>query len=358
MQVALIYGGRSTEHDVSVASAAHIHTAILDGGHTVTLIAITLDGRWYLQEESVAAKIATDREVTLRPGVGAFVDGQKLPIDVAIAPTHGWGGEDGNLQGLCTLCAIPLVGCDTLSSGVGMYKMVAQELFAAHAIPTVETVLVGEDAAVDRHLFDRAVERLGPALFIKPESSGSSVGVSALRTADLAAFCEAIRIGRKHSERVLVQTLVTPLIEAECAILEREDGTVVAAGPGRVIDPGAEAVGFLDYHHKYTASGGATMQVPSGLGAEIDEQIRSLATQAFRAIKGNGYARVDFFVSDGKVFLNEINTAPGMTAQSHWPALMKSAGWPLTAALNELFASALRRRERNDGRIYTPPVLT
>ena len=122
--------------------------------------------------------------MTLRPGVGAFVDGQKLPIDVAIAPTHGWGGEDGNLQGLCTLCAIPLVGCDTLSSGVGMYKMVAQELFAAHAIPTVETLLVGEDEAVDRRLFDRAVDQLGGTLFIKPESSGSSVGVSALRTAD------------------------------------------------------------------------------------------------------------------------------------------------------------------------------
>ncbi|MCK9547268.1 MAG: D-alanine--D-alanine ligase [Sphaerochaeta sp.] len=356
MQVALIYGGRSTEHDVSVASAKNIYSAIVDRGHAVTLIAITLEGRWYLQDDGVEAEIDRAHEITLRAGVGAYVDDRPLPIDVAIAPTHGWGGEDGSLQGLCTLCAIPLVGCDTLSSAVGMYKMVAQELFGVHGIPTVPTVLIGQDDIVDESLLGHAIERLGPHLFVKAESSGSSVGVTALRSAEFPAFRDAIALGRRYSERVLVQPHVARLIEVECAILERRDGTLVAAGPGRVVDPGARMVGFLDYHHKYTATGGAYMEVPTGLGIGVEEQIRGWAKAAFRAIKGSGYARVDFFVSDGKIALNEINTAPGMTGQSHWPVLMEGAGWPLSAAIDELLYGALRRSARESGRSYTPPT--
>jgi len=238
-----------------------------------------------------------------------------------------------------------------------MYKMVAQQIWRAHAIPTVPTLAVGEDERVDRVLFDRAIELLGGDLFIKPESSGSSVGVSAIKEADYTAFCRAVALAGRYSERVLVQRMITPLIEAECAILQQRDGTLIAAGPGRVVDPGAATVGFLDYRHKYTTTGGAYLEVPSGLGEEVDRQIRLWAMEAFRAIKGNGYARVDFFVSDGTIYLNEINTAPGMTAQSHWPALMKSAGWTLTAALDELFAEAVARRDRTDGRTYAPPLL-
>jgi D-alanine-D-alanine ligase len=355
MRVALIYGGRSTEHDVSVASAQTIHEALVEGGHEVTTIAITLDGVWYLQPRGVGAQIEESSVVTLHPGVGAFVDNTPLPIDVAIAPTHGWGGEDGKLQGLCELCSIPLAGCDTLSSSVGMYKMVAQHLFAAYGIPTVPTLLVEGGAVIDEALLDRARRALGPHLFAKAESSGSSVGIAVLRDPSLADLAAAVELGRRYSERVLIQRLVTPLIEAECAILERGDGTLLAAGPGRVVDPGAEAVGFLDYHHKYTQSGGAYMVVPSGLGNAIDEQIRRYAQQAFTAIKGSGYARVDFFVSGGTIYLNEINTAPGMTGQSHWPALIKAAGLTLSQALDELIAGTLKRWDEAQRLVHTPP---
>lgn len=355
MRVALIYGGRSTEHDVSVASARTIYQALHDGGHQVITIAITLDGTWYLQSDGVGEQIDRLTAVSLYPGIGAFVGSSPLYIDVAFAPTHGWGGEDGKLQGLCELCSIPLVGCDTLASSVGMYKMVAQHLFAAHGIPTVPSLLVDSDDIIDEALFAHALHTLGPHLFAKAESSGSSVGITVLKEPTFDDFIEAIALGRRYSERVLVQTLVSPLIEAECAILQRRDNTLLAAGPGRVVDPGAEAVGFLDYHHKYTAQGGAYMMVPSGLGAEIDEQIRTYAKEAFVAIKGSGYARVDFFVSGQTIYLNEINTAPGMTSRSHWPALVKGSGLSLAEALDELLDVTLARHRRDLLRIHTPP---
>lgn len=355
MRVALIYGGRSTEHHVSVASARNIHQALLDGGHEVISIAITLDGQWYLQSGVGKPQIESSLAVSVHPGIGFSVNNTPLAIDVAIAPTHGWGGEDGKLQGLCELCSIPLVGCDTLASGVGMYKMVAQHLFAAHGIPTVPSLLVEADAVIDEALFTRARKALGPHLFAKAESSGSSVGIAVLKDPTLEDFIMAVSLGRRYSERVLVQTLVSPLIEVECAILQKRDDTLVAAGPGRVVDPGAPTVGYLDYHHKYATAGGAYMEVPSGLGSEIDERIRSLAKQAFVAIKGNGSARVDFFVSEEQIYLNEINTAPGMTSQSHWPALLKAGGFTLTEALDELLAGTLSRYARAQQRLYTPP---
>ncbi len=355
MRVALIYGGKSTEHDVSVASAQNIYRLLIEAGHHVIPIAITMAGHWYLQQGEPAIGHDSSVEVSLIPGRGAWVGSASLDIDVAFAPTHGWGGEDGNLQGLCTLCSIPLVGCDTLSSAVGMYKMVTQQLCAAHAIATVPTILVSEQDALTEALYHTALTTLGPRLFIKAESSGSSVGVVPLKSPTFPSFVQAVEHGRLYSERVLIQPLIEPLVEVECAILERLDGTLVAAGPGRVVDPGASTVGFLDYHHKYTPTGGAYIQVPSGLGEAIDSKIRDLARQAFRAIKGSGYARIDFFVSDGVIMLNEINTAPGMTSQSHWPRLIEAHGIALPVALTELLEGARATWTRLERRSFAPP---
>ncbi|MFA5448726.1 MAG: D-alanine--D-alanine ligase [Sphaerochaeta sp.] len=357
MRVALIYGGRSTEHLVSISSAKNVYRSLIASAHQVISIAITLEGEWYLQAGEPSEAIERNSPVLLLPGKGLCVGKERLAIDVAFAPTHGQGGEDGDLQGLCRLCAIPLVGCDTLSSSVGMYKMATQSLCLQAGIPTIPTLLISSHGHIDPSLFEQATAHFGKDLFIKAEASGSSVGVYALPDASFTAFKEAIGQARQFSERVLIQPMVRPLIEVECAVLERRDGSLVVSEPGRVVDPGSSTVGFLDYHHKYSAQGGAYMALPSGLEEDVVEQIKEYAQRTFETIKGSGYARIDFFVSGTTIYMNEINTAPGMTEQSHWPVLMAHAGWPLSTALDELLTGAVEHNKRLMALTYAPPEL-
>ena len=435
MNIALLYGGRSGEHEVSINSAKGVYPPLCNLGHTIFLIAITLEGRWFLQKgqetkEStkkyehiddhlhtsensdtkiqIGTTIQTDYPLTVVPGTGIFCEGEQLPLDVAFAVTHGFGGEDGNLQGLCLLANLPLCGCDTLGSAIGMHKQIASRLFSLEGIPTVPSLLVKEqdiqwlegradappswlsmqrsitaingttlhiptsghqktDATTKEHPNTTAnLERwsqaclllqkeLGPSLFIKPEDSGSSLGVTALRSPAALSFKHAVLEAKKHSASVLVQTLIEPMDELECALLEAEDGTLIAAGPARVVDPGKMSNHFLSYAYKYAQVDSAYLQLPSMYAEKIEEQIRMYARQAFKAIAGGGYARVDFFVSGDTIYLNEINTSPGMTGKSHFPLLMKHAGYSMEQVLEILINLALKRKREEDQRTYRPP---
>lgn len=358
MTIALVYGGRSTEHEVSISSAKAMHQALKQAGFSVLLIAITLEGRWYVQHGEVSKHISTDKSIHAVPGLGLFVDDVKLPIDAVFATTHGYGGEDGNLQGLCMLCKLPLCGCDTVSSALGMHKHLASSLFANEHIPTVPTLLVTKEVLQQGRfdqIYAQARSSFGSDLFVKPENSGSSVGVSALKNCEIAAFGRAVELAGCYSERVLVQPLIHPLMEVETAVLRTQDNDLLVAGPGLVVDPGKEHVGFLSYEHKYGQIDTAHLRIPSGLDAETEETIREYARKAFLAIKGDGYARVDFFVCGTRIYLNEINTSPGMTETSHYPALMAGIGYDLSQVCRHLVADALKRSKEERQRIYTPP---
>lgn len=359
MHVALLYGGRSGEHDVSVLSARTVHAGLLALGHTVFLIAISLDGRWYLQKQTIKQPCISDIPLSIVPSEGIFSPKGKLPIEVAFATTHGYGGEDGNLQGLCLLANIPLCGCDTASSALGMHKMLASTLFAARGIPTVDSVILDryQIQACESKVFQQTKKQLGSSLFIKPENSGSSLGVCVLQEANEKLFWDAVRKSSNYSERVLVQTLVNPMVEAECAILRDKDGSLIVAGPGRVIDPAHTAVGFLDYEHKYGMVDTAHLLLPSRLESEVEHKLRTWAKEAFLAIKADGYARVDFFVTENAIYLNEINTSPGMTATSHYPALMASIGYDMPKILACLLEDALIRAKEERERTYFPPTI-
>ncbi len=356
MQVALLYGGRSAEHEVSINSALTIHQALLQAGYSVLLIAITLGGRWFLQHE-LNRQFDTSQPLMLRPGLGIFKGEEKLPVDAAFATTHGYQGEDGNLQGTCLLCNIPLCGCDTLSSAIGMHKAIASALFSAHGIPTVPSTTIDcyQLNTLNRGLFDTICATHGQNLFIKPENAGSSVGVKALTNSTYHAFLEAVEDAKRYSERVLVQPFMKSIVEVECAILRTEDGTLHVAGPGRVIDPAKDKEGFLSYAHKYGQIDTAHIHVPAKLPPAMENQIRNYARNAFLAIKADGYARVDFFVQGEDIFLNEINTSPGMTGQSHYPVLMASIGFDLPSVVTSLVNHALQRKREERGRCFTPP---
>jgi D-alanine-D-alanine ligase len=361
MRVALLYGGRSAEHDVSVSSAIAVHQALLEANHEVIPIAITLEGKWYKQTKSPAKEMERTTPLSIKPGEGIFLGESNLAVDAAFATTHGYGGEDGNLQGLCMLAGIPLAGCDTVSSAIGMHKDLAARLFNSHGIPTVATVVLDRFHLLDLQAFvmdqfASITKQLGPHLFVKPENAGSSVGVRVLKHAQQETLVEALRYAALFSERVLIQTLIEEVQEVECAALRTKDGKLVIAGPAAVIDPAKQEQGFLSYEHKYGTSNTAYLQLPSTVDEESAKAIRRYARQAFSAIKADGYARIDFFLAKEGIFLNEINTSPGMTQTSHYPKLMASIGYSLSEVLDHLLFDALNRAGQERGRIYRPPT--
>lgn len=386
MNIALIYGGRSGEHEVSLMSAKGVLTPLCNLGHTIYLIAITLEGQWYLQKTTtIQPVIETEHPLAVVPGKGIFSGSEHLPLDAAFAVTHGYGGEDGKLQGLCMLANLPLCGCDTLSSALGMRKEISARLFALEGIPTVPSVLLDRGAlqwlegraapppswiSIHReratNSFPRQNDRwseacqvlqtsLGPSLFIKPEEGGSSLGVAALRSPEGESFRRAVQEARKQSASVLVQTLIEPMDELECALFETEEGELVVAGPALVVDPGKKSNHFLSYQYKYSQVDSAYLCLPSTYSHTIEEQIRLYARKAFKAIGAAGYARIDFFVSGEKIYLNEINTSPGMTEKSHYPLLMSHAGYSMEEVLSSLIKQALEKKREEQTRCYHPP---
>ncbi|MBI9094285.1 MAG: D-alanine--D-alanine ligase [Sphaerochaeta sp.] len=381
MNITLLYGGRSGEHEVSINSAKGVYPALIALGHSVYLIAITLEGRWFWQkQEEITTTLETTYPLTVVPGEGLFCEDEPLSLDAAFAVTHGFGGEDGNLQGLCMLANLPLLGCDTLSSAIGMHKDIASRLFSLEGIPTVPSQplnpqdiqwMEGGSGALPSWISDHKTlgaipdrwseaclklqERLGLSLFIKPEASGSSLGVSALRTPTGQTFRQAVLEAKNHSPCVLVQSLIEPMDELECALLETGEAHLFAAGPALVVDPGKRSNHFLSYVYKYSQVDSAYLQLPSSYPEGIEQQIREYAKQAFKAIGGEGYARVDFFVSGSTIYLNEINTSPGMTLKSHFPLLMAYAGYSMEQVLQILIEHALKRKKEENLRTYRPP---
>ncbi|HPX28219.1 MAG TPA: D-alanine--D-alanine ligase [Sphaerochaeta sp.] len=343
MNVALIYGGRSAEHEVSINSAKTIEKILKRNHHTLYPIAIDRNGCWFLQKQ-VQSTIDERIPLWLVPGSGIYAQSGMLPIDAGFPTTHGWGGEDGNLQGLCTLAKIPLAGCDTVSSAIGMHKALAQSIFDRSGIPTIPTITVTTAMTATDSLLEEFRRRLGPSLFIKPENAGSSVGITALIDPDRTRLARALQLALAYSERALVQPYYPEVIEVECAVFEDSQEGIIATRPGIIKNPRKET--FLSYNQKYTLQGGAYLQLPSGLSDEIEAEIRSLAVRAFEAIKGSGYARVDFFLVDEKPILNEINTLPGLTTTSHWPKLLQHGGYSIENVVNHLLEQAISDFDR------------
>ena len=343
MNVALIYGGRSAEHEVSINSAKTIEKILKHNHHILYPIAIDRNGCWFLQKQ-VQNTIDEEIPLWIVPGSGIYAQSGMLPIDVGFPTTHGRGGEDGNLQGLCTLAKIPLAGCDTVSSAIGMHKALAQSVFDRAGIPTIPTIIVTEAMPVTDSLLEELRQSLGSSLFVKPENAGSSVGITVLIEADLPSLARALRLALSYSERALVQPYYPEVIEAECAVFEDPEQGIIACGPGVIKNPKKET--FLSYSQKYTLKGGAYLELPSGLSDEVEEEIRTLAVRAFEAIKGNGYARVDFFLVDERPILNEINTLPGLTATSHWPKLLQYGGYSIERVVDLLLEQAISDFDR------------
>jgi D-alanine-D-alanine ligase len=311
MKVAVLAGGRSSEHDVSLESAAAVRVGLAEAGHEVVDVELARDGAWTCGGEPVA----------LEPGKGL------LGCDVVWPVLHGPFGEDGTVQGLLELLDVAYVGAGVAASALCMDKLIFKDLMKAYDIPQVGYMNVQRD---DAHAVDL------PA-FIKPARLGSSVGISkATSTAELE---EAVRVAFEHDSRVIAEALSAGM-EVECAVLGNDEPE--ASQPGEIVIN----ADWYDYEAKYTA-GGMDLQVPARIPDDVSEQVRELAVEVFRLAGCSGLARVDFFVEDdGRVLVNELNTMPGFTPTSVFPKLWDISGLPFPELCDRLVALAVERRER------------
>ena len=343
----VVFGGRSGEHDVSLASARAITQALQKSGrHEVVPVGITREGRWISSGEPM-------RELEAKSGYlqdgSAPISGppasatEKLPaglgsVDVVFPVLHGPFGEDGTIQGMLELAGIPYVGSGVLGSAAGMDKPTMKKIFAHHGLPQVRWVaLTRRQWEQDREIRIQEIESsLGYPCFVKPANLGSSVGIGKAENAkELGnALDEAARFDR----RIIVEEGVDAR-EIEVSVLGNEDPEVSV--PGEIV---IKKDGFYDYEAKYV-EGGMELLAPAPIPDEISEEIRRIARSAYEAIDAAGMARVDFFLERGtdRLLLNEINTIPGFTPTSVYAELWSTSGLPYEDLLDRLIQLALER---------------
>lgn len=371
LRVGVLYGGRSGEHEVSLASAASVFANLDRARYEPVPIRIEKDGRWALADKPPAVMIAGDvieqarleaarpvregREVhfVARPSEETVLSIDRsqsrdsdlptatitgLRLDVIFPMLHGPYGEDGTIQGLLELANVPYVGCGVLASAVGMDKAMMKVAFAARGLP------ICPYRVVLHHEWQRAPGAVGAELeralqfpmFVKPANLGSSVGIS--KAKDAAALAEAMALAGSFDRKIVVEAAVPDAREIECGVLGNDDPE--ASVPGEIV-PSRE---FYDYEAKYLDEGSRAL-IPADLPKKIAEQVRKLAIEAFKAIDGAGMSRVDFLLErgSGKVYVNEVNTIPGFTTISMFAKLWAASGVEYPALLDRLIALAQQR---------------
>ncbi|HET7474744.1 MAG TPA: D-alanine--D-alanine ligase family protein [Dermatophilaceae bacterium] len=360
-RVAVVFGGRSSEHAVSCATAAGVIRAIDRSRYDVVPIGIATDGRWVLVTEDpaeltlgpghvpavdgsgagVLLSLSTrDRELTvLEPGAPPRALGE---VDVVFPLLHGPFGEDGTIQGLLELSDTRYVGSGVLASAVMMDKHYMKLVFAGHGLPVGPYVVITDrEWRADRAACLDAAAALPLPVFVKPARAGSSMGIT--KVASVADLPAAVEAAREHDPKVLVEAGIDGR-ELECGVLQARDG-----GPPRVSEVGEIEVvrghDFYDYEAKYLAEADITLTCPAKIPDEVRDQVRQLAAQAFEAAGCEGLARADFFyTSRGEVLVNEINTMPGFTPLSMFPLAWAASGMGYEELVDELLQLALARR--------------
>ena len=321
MRVAVLAGGRSSEHSVSLDSGATVSAALQEAGHEVVAVRLARDGSWKGPDGSLLA---------LSPGEGL------LGVDVAFPVLHGPFGEDGTIQGLLELLDVPYVGAGVLASSLCMDKIVFKEVLAAAEVPQVGYLAVRETAWQDTPDAVRAsLEGLGLPLFVKPARLGSSVGISKVSGAE--ELDGALETAFQHDALAIVEAF-SPGIEVECAVTG--NGEPEASLPAEVVLQGAD---WYDYEAKYSP-GGVELEIPARVDGAVIAEIQALARETFVRVGCSGLARVDFFVEDGgRVLVNELNTLPGMTATSGFPKMWEASGRAFPSVCDRLLELGLER---------------
>jgi D-alanine-D-alanine ligase len=335
-RVAILAGGRSSEHDISLASARSVLAALDPARYDVVSVAIGRDGRWALDSGSSGHVLVPGTGTGPAETLPVPAEGGTLAalgaVDVVLPILHGPFGEDGTVQGLLDLAGIPYVGAGVAASALAMDKDLFKKVMRDSGIPVARhhTIRLG----------DPVTNPLGYPVFVKPARLGSSVGISKVH--DESELGPAVELARRHDEKVLVEEFVAGM-EVECGVLGNRVPPPVASLPGRIDTLDHE---WYDFASKYD-EGGMELVIPPELPQETIELVQRRAVESFVAGECEGMARVDFFVrDDGEVVLNELNTIPGFTATSVYAKLFEASGIPYEELLDRLIALALERHER------------
>jgi D-alanine-D-alanine ligase len=315
MKVAVIGGGVSSEHEVSLRSAASVAAGLREAGHETVEVTIARDGRW---------SAGGDR-ITFAPAGGL------LDTDVAFPVLHGPGGEDGSVQGLLEVLDVPYAGSDVEASAICMDKLVFKDLLARHGLPQVDYCRAGEEG------WRELASGFGRPVWVKPARLGSSVGIAPASGEE--ELDRAVEVATRHDPRVIVEA-PAPGKEVECSLLGNEDP--IASSPGEIVTRGHD---WYDYEAKYS-EGGMELLVPAGIPEPARERVRELARRVFTLCGCSGLARCDFFVDGDEVLVNELNTIPGFTETSVYGKLFEADGIPYPELCDRLVRLAIERYEK------------
>lgn len=349
MTICVLFGGVSSEHNVSLLSASSVLRQMDADHYAVIMVGITKEGRWLRYRGDVDAIasggwasgdtcpciLSPDRShhglLEFRP------DGVKtVPVDVVFPVLHGKNGEDGTLQGLLELAGIPYVGCGVLAGAACMDKDVCHTMLVAAGVPKTKLIALDRAHMTDfAELEQRLASELGYPMFVKPANAGSSVGITKAKDAD--SLRDAISLAFNHDSKVVIEQLLTGQ-EVECAVIGNSSpAAAIVLGE---IAPKNE---FYDYEGKYL-DGSTELHVPARISEQAAQKVRELAVKAYKAMGCTGLSRVDFFVDGETVTLNEINTLPGFTAISMYPRLFAESGLPYDRLIDRLIDCALERK--------------
>jgi len=360
-RVAVVFGGRSSEHAISCVTAGSVLKALDRERYDVIPIGIAPDGRWVLEADDpdrhaikgpdqLPAVDADRAPVTLtRTGTGAGIvvsDPTTPPrelgdVDVVFPLLHGPWGEDGTIQGMLEMAGVRYVGAGVLASAVGMDKAYLKLVLAAAGLPVLpSTTVTAREWDTDPAAVRARVAELGYPAFVKPARGGSSIGIGKAHTAD--ELDAAIEGALRHDPKVLVEVSAEGAREVECGVLESLDGGVETTVPAEIRITGDHE--FYDFEAKYLPEEATELDVPADVPEETAAEVRALAERAFRAVGCEGLARVDFFLMpDGSLIVNELNTMPGFTPLSMFPRMWAATGLDYPALVDRLVTLAMRR---------------
>ncbi|EGE61024.1 UNVERIFIED_ORG: D-alanine-D-alanine ligase [Rhizobium esperanzae] len=349
LRIAVLFGGRSAEHEVSILSATNVMRALAPEKYDAVPIFISREGQWLLSSfvDGALATPSSGTEICLVPGgrgrMMAIPTGgtpHDLPgIDILFPVLHGPYGEDGSVQGLAEVARVPLAGCGILGSAAALDKDIAKRLLRAAGLPVARAVTVRADAAPSLATLE---SELGLPLFIKPARQGSSVGVAKVHASQ--EFAPALAEAFRHDHTLLAEEFVAGR-EIEFSVLEDAAGDLFVSRPGEIVP--AENHGFYNYDAKYVDENGAALKVPAELPPNVEAAMRDMAAKAFRAVGCDGMARVDFFLtSDMRFLINEINTIPGFTDISMYSKAMAASGVSYAEVIDRLVDHGMARAGR------------
>ena len=365
IKIGIIFGGRSGEHEISIRSATTVINEINKDKYEVVPIAINPDGNWLSPLESAellpfetAQLLAENLKDFSNDPIALLGDtgyqgltklkitdgeGKDIPLDMVFPVLHGTYGEDGTIQGLLEMAGIPYVGCGVLSSSTGMDKVVMKSLFRDAGLPICEYVwFLRSEWEENKNLAISQVEtKLGYPCFVKPANLGSSVGVT--KAVDSESLRKGIELAAEYDRKIVVEEHLD-MRELECAVMGNEHPQSSLPGEYIVHDDDKK---FLDYTEKYAGTGNNEFIVPALISPELTKKIQDMAVDAFKAVDGSGFARVDFFLvnDSGALFLNEINTIPGLTDASGFPKMWAGSGKEFSDVIDSLVEFAFERHK-------------